>query len=413
MIELIYCLFLLSGVVKSFLQFYAGGLMVVDFTLLCALLLVAVYILQFNRDFFFRNTIYLVKSSRSVIFILVGFFLWMAVTLIYTVSPAYSYIKIFMFLSNLVAVLFPFIYRGFNPKRFFHLFAYVGTGLIFLYTALFPGIYASYLKDIEYRGMVIKYLDIGYLAGLIILILAFVCPRMKKFIKILLIGINAWTLLVCAARGPLLFLVLVLAIRFAVSLVTFMKSRRLNFKNIFYMIASLGLLGTAAYYLIDRYALLLERSIARLLMLLDPEGSESILERITEVSYSFERIFENAANFLFGSGIGSFGILYEGLDERNYPHNVVLETWFELGLIGVILFILLLLAYFKKIRSRLNLVLIFIYLLLNSLKSYSLIDLRIMFGMFSALLIYLALRPDTWIGACPRIDKGASPLVPS
>lgn len=392
MIELIYCLFLLSGLVKSFLQFYASGLMVVDFTLLCALFLVAAYILQFNRDFFFRNTIYLAKSSRSVIFILVGFFLWMAVTLIYTASPAYSYIKIFMFLSNLVAVLIPFIYRGFNPKRFFHLFAYVGTGLIFLYTALFPSIYASYLKDIEYRGMVIKYLDIGYLAGLIILILAFVCPRMKKFIKILLIGINAWTLLVCAARGPLLFLVLVLAIRFAVSLVTFMKSRRLNFKNIFYMIASLGLLGTAAYYLIDRYALLLERSITRLLMLLDPEGSESILERITEVSYSFERIFENAANFLFGSGIGSFGILYEGLDERNYPHNVVLEIWFELGLIGVILFILLLLAYFKKIRPRLNLVLIFIYLLLNSLKSYSLIDLRIMFGIFSVLLIYLALK---------------------
>jgi hypothetical protein len=392
LIELIYCLFLLSGLVKSFLQFYASGLMVVDFTLLCALFLVAAYILQFNRDFFFRNTIYLAKSSRPVIFILGGFFLWMAVTLIYTASPAYSYIKIFMFLSNLVAVLIPFIYRGFNPKRFFHLFAYVGTGLIFLYTALFPSIYASYLKDIEYRGMVIKYLDIGYLAGLIILILAFVCPRMKKFIKILLIGINAWTLLVCAARGPLLFLVLVLAIRFAVSLVTFMKSRRLNFKNIFYMIASLGLLGTAAYYLIDRYALLLERSITRLLMLLDPEGSESILERITEVSYSFERIFENAANFLFGSGIGSFGILYEGLDERNYPHNVVLEIWFELGLIGVILFILLLLAYFKKIRPRLNLVLIFIYLLLNSLKSYSLIDLRIMFGIFSVLLIYLALK---------------------
>ncbi len=392
MIELIYCLFLLSGLVKSFLQFYASGLMVVDFTLLCALFLVAAYILQFNRDFFFRNTIYLAKSSRSVIFILVGFFLWMAVTLIYTASPAYSYIKIFMFLSNLAAVLIPFIYRGFNPKRFFHLFAYVGTGLIFLYTALFPSIYANYLKDIEYRGMVIKYLDIGYLAGLIILILAFVCPRMKKFIKILLIGINAWTLLVCAARGPLLFLVLVLAIRFAVSLVTFMKSRRLNFKNIFYMIASLGLLGTAAYYLIDRYALLLERSITRLLMLLDLEGSESILERITEVSYSFEKIFENAANFLFGSGIGSFGILYEGLDERNYPHNVVLEIWFELGLIGVILFILLLLAYFKKIRPRLNLVLIFIYLLLNSLKSYSLIDLRIMFGIFSVLLIYLALK---------------------
>jgi O-antigen ligase len=381
---------LLSGLVKAFLQFYAAGLMVVDFTLLCALFLLAAYILQFSRNFFFKNTIYLVKSSRAVIFILFGFYLWMLVTLIYTASPGYSYIKVFMFLSNLVAVLIPFIYKGFNPKRFFHLFAYMGSGLIFLYTALFPSIYTSYLKDIEYRDMVTRYLDIGYLAGLIILIVAFVCPQMKKFIKLLLIGINAWTLLVSAARGPLLFLVLVLFIRFAVSFVSFMKSWRLNFKSIFYMIAGVGLLGTAAYYLIDRYALLLERSITRLLMLLDPEGSESVLERITQVSFSFDKIFENAGNFLFGLGIGSFGILYEGVDERSYPHNAMLEIWFELGLLGIILFILLLLVYFKKIRFRLNLVLIFIYLLLNSLKSYSLIDLRIMFGILSVLLIYLS-----------------------
>jgi hypothetical protein len=134
---------------------------------------------------------------------------------------------------------------------------------------------------------------------------------------------------------------------------------------------------------------LLERSITRLLMLLDPQQSSSILERITQVSYSFGRIFENVGNFLFGLGIGSFGILYEGIDERNYPHNVILEIWFELGFIGMILFLLLLLVYFKKIRLRLNFVLIFIYLLLNSLKSYSLIDLRIMFGMLSVLLIYI------------------------
>ncbi len=395
MIELIYCLFLLSGLVKAFLQFYAGGLMVVDFTLLCALFLLAAYIVQFSRDFYFKNTIYLVKSSRPVIFILVGFYLWMAVTLIYTASPGYGYIKVFMFLSNLAAVSIPFIYKGFNPKRFFHLFAYMGSGLIFLYTALIPGIYTSYLKDVEYRDMVTRYLDIGYVAGVVVLILAFVCPHMKKFIKLLLIGLNAWTLLVSSARGPLLFLVLVLLIRFAVSFVVFMKSWRLNFKNILFMTVGVGLLGTAAYYLIDRYSLLLERSITRLQMLLDPQASESILERISQVSYSFGRIFENAGNFLFGLGIGSFGILYEGVDERNYPHNVMLEIWFELGLLGIILFILLLLLYLKQIRSRLNFVLIFIYLLLNSLKSYSLIDLRIMFGILSVLLIYLTFSsPD-------------------
>jgi len=409
MIELIYCLFLLSGLVKAFLQFYASGLMVVDFTLLCALFLLAAYILQFSRNFFFKNTFYLVKSSRSVIFILLAFYLWMVVTLIYSVSPGYSYIKVFMFLSNLVAVLIPFIYKGFNTKRFFHFFAYMGSGLILLYTALITDIYTSYLKDVDYKDMVTRYLHIGYLAGVIILILAFVCPQMNKFIKLLLIGLNTWTLLVSSARGPLLFLVFVLLIRFAVSFVTFIKSWRLNFKNVFYMVAGVGLLGTAAYYLIDRYALLLERSISRLSMLLDPGGGESILERITLVTYSFDRILENAGNFLFGLGIGSFGILYEGVDERNYPHNVMLEIWFELGLIGVILFILLLLVYFKKIRPRLNFVLIFIYLLLNSLKSYSLIDLRIMFGMLSVLLLHLTLTSSSSEAMTPPLENQENP----
>lgn len=55
MIELFYSLFLLSGLVKSFLIFYAGSLMVIDFTLLCALILAGVYILHFGNDFLFKG----------------------------------------------------------------------------------------------------------------------------------------------------------------------------------------------------------------------------------------------------------------------------------------------------------------------------------------------------------------------
>jgi hypothetical protein len=392
MIELIYVLFLASGLIKAFLNFSGFGSAVIDFTLLCALILLGWYLFHFARNFFFGNFFHIIRSSRSIVFTVFVFYLWMIITLIYTRSPLYCYTKIFLFLTVIVAVVFPFLYRGFDARRFFHWFSYVGTGLIFIYTALFPSVYASYLKDVEYRGMVIKYLDIGYLAGALILILAFACPRMKPFVKLLLIGINAWTLIVCAARGPLLFLLFVLLIKFTVSFISFIKkSRKLNFKALVYMTAGMGIFAGAFYYLMDRYALLLERSVSRLLMLLDPQYSASITTRISQVSFSLDKIFGNAANFLFGLGIGSFGILFEGEDERLYPHNAILEIGFELGIVGVILSIILVFLYFKKLRFNLNFLLIFVYLFLNSMKSYSLVDSRVMFGILSVLLLYQTL----------------------
>jgi O-antigen ligase len=41
---------------------------------------------------------------------------------------------------------------------------------------------------------------------------------------------------------------------------------------------------------------------------------------------------------LFGHGIGSFPIIWENLDERLFPHNLILELLCELGLVGLLLF---------------------------------------------------------------------------
>jgi O-antigen ligase len=40
---------------------------------------------------------------------------------------------------------------------------------------------------------------------------------------------------------------------------------------------------------------------------------------------------------LFGGGVGSWPILFNGLDEVNYPHNLILEVLVEFGLIGLLL----------------------------------------------------------------------------
>lgn len=57
-------------------------------------------------------------------------------------------------------------------------------------------------------------------------------------------------------------------------------------------------------------------------------------------------------NIWIGSGIGSFGLLYLDVDEVYYPHNILLETYMELGVIGLILLVFIILFFF--IKSKLN-----------------------------------------------------------
>ena len=56
MIELIYVLFLASGLIKAFLNFSGFGSAVIDFTLVCALILLGWYLFHSARNFFFGKT---------------------------------------------------------------------------------------------------------------------------------------------------------------------------------------------------------------------------------------------------------------------------------------------------------------------------------------------------------------------
>jgi O-antigen ligase len=386
MIELTYSLFLLSGLIKFFVVYLIGDIWYIDFTLLCAAALLLAYLLHFTRNAL-ANTFHIISSAKAIVFTLMTFYLWIILSLIYTRSPEYCYLKTLRFLTLLIALVFPFVYRGFKPDRFFKYFLYTGSGLVFVYAALMPKFYAGYVSRYENRDFVIKYLDIGYLAGIMILLLIFACRNMKPVIRLGLMLISFIALVISAARGPILFLALVLFIRLAIIVIKLLKQKwRFSPRNILYLAGGVGGFAAAIYYLTDKYAIMLERTFKRLMLVFDPL-SGSVAKRFDQIYFTLGTIFESVYSFFFGLGIGSFGIVYDGVDERQYPHNVILEIWFELGIIGVTLFAILLLLYFKKIRLNLNFLLIFIFLFLNSMKSYSLVDSRVMFGILSILIL--------------------------
>jgi putative inorganic carbon (hco3(-)) transporter len=60
-------------------------------------------------------------------------------------------------------------------------------------------------------------------------------------------------------------------------------------------------------------------------------------------------------NWLFGAGLGGFPVLYDVYREARhtelllYPHNLILNFWVEIGLIGLVAFFWIIISFFQKI----------------------------------------------------------------
>ena len=389
MFEIIYSLFLVSGVVKFFFNALFKITLPVDITLALAVVLIILYLPLFFSNMVSSGKVYFCKSSLPLIVILVIFYFWMIFTLIFTKSTGYSYEKIFLSTSNLFAFVLPLLYIKFRPKRFLKYHVFISTFLSLLFIYNYPKLLQYSVLFEEDKVFIRGYLTIGYISGLTAAILIFLDVEMKKPLKLAIILFNVWALMISGGRGPMIFLVLVLVLKVGV---TILKSRkisiRLNPKKIAAAAVVVGVIVFSTYTVLDKYSFSMERSLQRLTQLLDIGSDASVSTRLSYIDFSIDKIFEDAGNFLFGSGIGSFGILYSGIDGREYPHNIFLEIQFELGLVGIAAIIMFLIFYLKKIRFRGPLIYPFLYIFLNSLKSGSFTDLRIMFGFFSVFLLY-------------------------
>ncbi|MCD7034309.1 O-antigen ligase family protein [Metabacillus sp. GX 13764] len=91
---------------------------------------------------------------------------------------------------------------------------------------------------------------------------------------------------------------------------------------------------------------------------------------------------------VWGKGVGSFSTFYEGADIRSYPHNIFLELLSELGLIGFMIFSLLiifsLIGIYRSLKKGINnaqlcLIILFFYTLVNANVSGDINDNRILF----------------------------------
>jgi hypothetical protein len=131
---------------------------------------------------------------------------------------------------------------------------------------------------------------------------------------------------------------------------------------------------------------LFERTLSRFSSIGSEFGQEErmgtqTMTRVDLIDRALEYSFESASSTLFGQGIGGFGMRYFGEDKRAYPHNIFLEVLVETGIVGVGFLVCFLASAIMSLdlRSAIS-PLAAIYWLLNSLKSHTIVDLKVLFA---------------------------------
>lgn len=138
--ELIFLVFVLSGVLKDFLYRRINPIHL-DLTLIFGILMVTILVVNF------KETIAKLKSCLRLkpVQIFGAFVLYMAITLFYTSSSGYSWQKVMYFQLNTLAFLYPLLAPQFNLKKFVNGFILVVTGIGVMSVLA----YAFYLNDLS------------------------------------------------------------------------------------------------------------------------------------------------------------------------------------------------------------------------------------------------------------------------
>ncbi len=386
--EFAFSILLLSGTIKAVLPLI-GVSGIPDLTLLSALM---VTIIMVNH---MRETLLsLPKNSFELILLLTLFYLFIIFSISYSSAMSSSITKTINFGTMALALFFPLLVKEFNIK----LFIKILTITIFILSIIFLNFYTSYLNRDETlilslgeevaKQMTSLYLTVSWLNGILVLYYFF-DKEQNPTIRWSVLVISFIFLISAGGRGPLLFTVVILGIYLLYQLFIMINTFLLN--KLIVPILIMLFMTSSIIFLVsnvklenyDKSLKLVDNTVARLMELVNTsDGGASAHSRIVNAKFSIKKINEHS---FWGYGIGSYGYEKLGIDELDYPHNIFLEVWFELGYIPLIIFLLIFYRVFMMIDKDNSpwAVALFFFFLLNLLKSSSLIDTRMMFGFFA------------------------------
>ncbi len=250
-------------------------------------------------------------------------------------------------------------------------FALIGVALFYIYKrAAYWAVEGAQMRALgeESFGHTSVYLPMGILLGLITIYEAY-----KKRWK--WVVFNLALILVIGSRGAFIFAIITI-----LGFTPFFKSEKNITRTKKHRFINLLIVFTVCYMLFLNLTVILEFAeigIGRFNSLIGGTDKSS-LTRFDQYDFAINMINKSVTTILFGYGIGSFGLLYLGFDGRAYPHNILLEAWFELGVIGLILFCLFVFLAYRSSKNILMKSILFFFIL-NLMKSNSFVDAWVFF----------------------------------
>jgi len=462
MIEILLALYLFSGSIKGL--FYSVHFKPpVDFTLATGLVFFAAVIYSFIKR---KDKISLFTKDRIyplILFFL--FFLWCLFTLTFDSSEYeffpgeyYGFKKAFLFFTCIISFVSLFLYPQLNLKKFMKYF--VGLSLIVgtVYLLFTPAVfYVNYYKTTEtirepliiVDSFVATYLpgfykslnfDLdpilsfglvsGQFLGASVLMLLFFQNSLKKYLAISFCFI---LLVVSGARGPLIFVILLLAfyilwINRSGNIIHYFKNVINTIKAHWHIVKSksgLIAVGISLFFISiliinPVFNLLLKRNLLRYSTLINYAESRAFAneaefklmlkgkkgEKVKYLDtsiYARELYYKNAAKlstanfkrFMTGYGFGNYAKVSNlTFKIDDHPHNIFLEILIETGLIGLLLFSSFLFFVFRSFKeNHLVISIVVFFIILNALKSIPLVE-RNLFAFFSLAIYVHSARID-------------------
>lgn len=275
-----------------------------------------------------------------------------------------------------------------NPKqsiqRFIGSFLFVGILMVF-------GTFFTEQQSLKFTSSFgSNYLALGKMAAIVGIILfsyllLLANKRKAKVVAVSVFLVSVYTLLTSGGRMPVISFVICILLLLSLGI----KFNGFEFKDIKIKKKTL-VFSFSGLLFVPILINFMENNgnvfLSRLLSLFDDGNSRS-----EHYNHAWNAFTESN---LLGVGSGGYLPFTNSFGERAYPHNIILEFMAELGLIGLISFMLLLaialVRYFKYFYNRHNfysitILLLFIYSLLNAFTSGDFNDNRMLF-FFIALL---------------------------
>lgn len=390
MLEWLYVLFLLSGYLKSILVYYEVT-PIIDLTTLLAILVIGLILVK-NRQL---ADSWKFPAKAKGQWVLLGLFsCWIVLSLFWSTSQEYKWNKLLGYCTAVVGFLIPFLMIRFNTKRFFQ----AGLVVLLLVSLWFIPVFSSVLYQADMYVLNDLYLGLGLLWGVAALWIfekPTLLPKALRNLSWVLIIAILGVIFLLGARGPLLLTLFWMGLSGCLKMSKAKKEnepvkKSTNVKSVRKWSTVAVAIMVLGLFTLSFWEPIASRSWQRFSFLWDfittGEPDLSIANRFRFLSFAWQSITENWSVFFWGQGFGSFGFHFSGHDKRLYPHNLIIETWYELGLVGVTLifgFLFSVFFYREKAWSQYLPLVVILYFFSNHLKSGSLADLRLWFGFMA------------------------------